>query len=101
MAMHNPPHPGEVILEDFFKPLGLTISEAARRLGVSRNRLSRVCHGKARITPELALRLEMAFKPSADSWIGQQAVYDLYQIRKKNRNLRVIPCDPGISLPAH
>lgn len=101
MAMHNPPHPGEVILEDFFKPLGLSISEAARRLGVSRNSLSRVCHGKSRITPELAIRLEMAFKPSADSWIRQQAAYDLYQTRKSNKNLRVIPCDPGVSLPAH
>jgi len=99
--MHNPPHPGEAILEDFFKPLGLSISEAARRLGVSRNTLSRVCHGKAGITPELALRLEMAFKPSADSWIRQQAAYDLYQTRQKSRNLRVIPCDPGVSLPAH
>lgn len=91
MAMHNPPHPGEAILEDFFKPLGLSISEAARRLGVSRNTLSRVCHGKAGITPELALRLEMAFKPSADSWMRQQAAYDLYQTRQKKQEPACYP----------
>jgi len=101
MAMHNPPHPGEVLLEDFFKPLGLSISEASRRLGVSRNSLSRVCRGKSRISPELALRLEKAFKPSADSWIRQQAAYDLYQSRKRFDNLHVTPCDPAVSLPVH
>jgi len=89
--MHNPPHPGEAILEDLFKPLGLTISEAARRLGVSRNTLSRVCQGKAGITPELALRLEMAFKPSADSWMRQQAAYDLYQTRQKKQEPACYP----------
>ena len=101
MAMHNPPHPGTVILEDFFKPLGLSISEAARRLGVNRKTLSRVCHGQSPVTPELAIRLELAFKPSADSWIRQQAAYDLWQTRRKTKNLEVLPCDPPPTVTAH
>ena len=101
MSMYNPPHPGTVIHEEILKPLGLTISEAARRLDISRSRLSRVLNGKGPITPELAIRLEMAFKPSADSWMRQQAAYDLWQARQKNRALRITPCAYREGMPAH
>ena len=81
-AMYNPPHPGEVLREDFLKPLGLTVTEAARLLGVSRKTLSRIVNCRMAISPEMAIRLEMAFKPSAESWLRHQAVWDLWQKRQ-------------------
>ena len=101
MPMYNPPHPGVVILEEILKPLNLTISEAARRLDLNRNSLSRVLHGKRPVTPEIAIRLEMAFKPSAESWIRQQAAYDLWQARQKSRKPRVFPFDGQSAASAH
>jgi addiction module HigA family antidote len=91
MAMHNPPHPGTVIKEEILEPLHLSISELARGLAVNRKRLSLVLRGKSPLTPELAIRLEMAFKPSAESWIRQQAAYDLWQARQKSQDLHITP----------
>jgi addiction module HigA family antidote len=82
-AMFNPPHPGEFLREEILKPLGLTVSMSARKLGVSRKALSKIVNGRGGITPEMAIRLEMAFKPSAESWLRHQAAYDLWQTRQK------------------
>lgn len=82
-AMFNPPHPGEVLREDILKPLGLSVTASARLLGVSRKSLSKIVNGQGGITPEMAIRLEMAFKPSAESWLRHQAAYDLWQTRQK------------------
>ena len=84
--MHNPPHPGETLREDILPALGLTVTEAAKQLGVTRATLSRVINEKAAISPEMALRLEgwlgVDNGGRADLWIGQQAAYDLWQARK-------------------
>ena len=81
MRMFNPPHPAEIIREDILPELGLSVTEAARQLGVSRVALSRVLNGKAAISAEMALRLHLWLgdnSPSAESWLHQQADYDLF-----------------------
>lgn len=84
--MFNPPHPGETLKEDVLPALGLSVTEAAAQLGVTRAALSRVLNGRAAISPEMALRIEgwlgMENGGRADTWIGQQAAYDLWKARK-------------------
>lgn len=82
MMMHNPPHPGTLIREDVLVPLGLQVGEAARRLRMSRVALSRVVNGRARISSDLAIRLEQAGVSTARFWISAQAYYDLAQARQ-------------------
>jgi addiction module HigA family antidote len=79
--MKNPPHPGELLREDVIKELGLSITETASRLDMSRGALSRVLHGHAAISPDLALRLEMAGISTARAWLTMQVNYDLAQAR--------------------
>lgn len=82
--MFNPPHPGETLKEDVLPALGLSVTEAANILGVSRVRLSRVINGKAPISIDLALRLEAWLDgPSAESWLSEQLAYDLWQARSR------------------
>jgi addiction module HigA family antidote len=81
MPMKNPPHPGTLILHDCIEPLGLTITDAAEALGVSRFTLSELVNGKRGISAEMAVRLSKAFGGSAESWLTQQAHYDLAQLR--------------------
>jgi len=84
--IHNPPHPGETLREDVLPALGLTVTDAAAQLGVTRAALSRVLNGRAAISPEMALRLEgwlgVENGGRADLWISQQAGDDLWQARK-------------------
>jgi addiction module HigA family antidote len=80
MPMKNPPHPGSVVLSECIEPLGLTITRAAKALGVTRTRLSELVNGKRGISPDMAIRLSQVFGGSAESWITQQAQYDLAQI---------------------
>ncbi|MDR1709057.1 MAG: HigA family addiction module antidote protein [Candidatus Accumulibacter sp.] len=75
--MKNPPHPGELLREDVLAPLGLTVKEAAGRLGMSRVAFSRVLNGRAALSPDLALRLEMAGVGTARAWLSMQANFDL------------------------
>jgi addiction module HigA family antidote len=89
MLMHDPPHPGEVIRELCLKPLELTVTEAAKSLGVSRKSLSELLNGRSGVSPEMALRLSMAFGTTPESWLNQQMQYDLWHIRKKGRRLKV------------
>lgn len=77
MVMRNPVHPGEVLREDVLADLGLGVAEAASRLGVSRVTLSRVLHGHARVSPNLAVRLEQAGVGTARAWLAMQTTYDL------------------------
>ena len=79
--MKNPPHPGSLVLHDCIEPLGLTITDAAAALGVSRFTLSELVNGKRGISPEMPVRLSKAFGGSAESWLTQQAHYDLAQLR--------------------
>jgi addiction module HigA family antidote len=80
MPMKNPPHPGGVVLRLCIEPLGLTITDAAAALGVTRTTLSELVNGKRGISPEMALRISQVFGGSAQSWIVQQAQYDLAQV---------------------
>jgi addiction module HigA family antidote len=84
--MHNPPHPGEELQDTVLRADGgLTVTEFARRLGVSRVALSRVVNGRAAVSAELAIRLAAALGGSAESWLRMQAAYDLWQAHKKRR----------------
>lgn len=87
--MHNPPHPGEVLRDLYLKPLGLTVTEAAKRLGVTRKTLSEVVNARAGVSPEMALRIGTATKTTAESWLNMQTYYDLWQTRKKRKALKV------------
>jgi addiction module HigA family antidote len=89
MKMHNPPHPGEVLRQLCLEPLNLTVTDAARSLGVSRKALSSILNGRAGISPEMAVRLSMAFNTSAESWLNQQLQYDLWNAEKNRKLLRV------------
>jgi addiction module HigA family antidote len=89
MLMRNPPHPGEVLRELCLEPLGLTVTEAAKALGVSRKTLSAILNGRAGISPEMAVRLSIAFDTSAESWLNQQIQYDLWLAEKRRKSLRV------------
>ncbi len=87
--MKNPPHPGRSIQENCLEPLGLSISDAARGLGVARHTLSRVVNGHAAISPEMAIRLEKAGWSNAEFWLRRQTAYDLAQARRRQDQIRV------------
>lgn len=89
MLMHNPPHPGEVIKELCLEPLGLTVTAAAKALGVSRKTLSSVLNGNAGVSPEMAIRLSIAFDTSAESWLNQQSQYELWHAEQHRHELQV------------
>jgi addiction module HigA family antidote len=89
MLMHNPPHPGELIKELCIEPLGLSVTDAAKALGISRKTLSSIINGKAGISPEMAVRLSIAFNTSSESWLNQQSQYDLWQAEQRRGELKV------------
>ena len=88
MTMKNPPHPGIVVLQECIEPLGLTITDAAAALGVTRNTLSELVNGKRGISPEMAVRLSKVFGGSEQGWLVQQAQYDLAQVRRDRMKLK-------------
>ena len=90
MLMHNPPHPGEILRQLCIEPLGLSVTEAAKGLGVSRKTLSAILNGRAGVSPEVAVRLSLAFGTSSESWLNQQIQYDLWRAEKGRKNLRVL-----------
>ncbi|WGE54688.1 HigA family addiction module antitoxin [Actinobacillus equuli subsp. equuli] len=86
MRMHAPPHPAEILREDILPSLGLSVTEAAKQLGVNRVTLSRLLHEKSGISAEMAIRLHAWLgenSPSPESWLHQQANYDLWQAQQK------------------
>jgi addiction module HigA family antidote len=90
MQMHNPPHPGEILRELCLEPLTLSVTDAAKALGVSRKTLSAVLNGRAGISPEMAVRLSIAFDTTAESWLNQQVQYDLWRAEKRRKTLKVV-----------
>ncbi len=88
MPMKNPPHPGITVLAECIAPLGLTITQAAKALGVTRTTLSELVNGKRGISAEMAVRLSKVFGGSAASWITQQAHYDLAQVPAQRIKLK-------------
>jgi addiction module HigA family antidote len=92
MGIHDPAHPGEILKELVLDPLGLSVTDAADHLGVSRTTLSKVLNGRGAVTPEMALRIEMTFeKPDAAHWLRLQNAYDLWQARQHSRMIPVSP----------
>jgi len=94
MTLYNPAHPGEILKDLIIDSLGLTITDVAKHLDISRKTLSKVLNTRGSITPEMALRLELVFsKPSADHWLRLQNAYDLWQARQHQESINVLPYD--------
>ena len=89
MPMKNPPHPGRSIRTTCLEPLGLSISEGANILGVTRQALNNVVTGKSGISPEMAIRLTKAFGSTAETWLGMQLAHDLAVARKNESKIKV------------
>ncbi len=87
--MKNPPHPGDLIKTEIIEPLGLSVLKAASILNVRRATLSDLLHGKASLTPEMALRIEKAFGPDMDHLLRMQLAYDIAQARKHSKQIAV------------
>jgi addiction module HigA family antidote len=85
MNMHDPAHPGEIIRKLCLEPLGLTVAQAAKALGVTRKTLSELVNCRSGVSVEMALRLAKAFDTTAESWLGMQQQYDLSMARKRVR----------------
>jgi len=88
LTMKNPPHPGLVVLEECIEPSGLTITDAAAALGVTRNTLSELVNGKRGISPEMAVRISQVFGGTEEGWLAQQAQYDLAQVHRERLQLK-------------
>ncbi len=93
MRMYNPSHPMAIVREDILPELNITVTEAARQLGVSRVTLSRLLNEKSAITPDMAIRLHkwLGRGPSPETWLQMQLAYDLWQTQQKNKEYNVIP----------
>jgi antitoxin HigA-1 len=89
MPMKNPAHPGRIVRNVCLEPLGLSVTKGAQILGVTRQALNNVIHGKSGISPEMALRLSKAFGSTPETWLGMQIAYDLAQVRKKESTIKV------------
>lgn len=89
MKMHDPPHPGEIIRDQCLEPLGLTITAAAKGLGVTRKTLSELINGHSGVSAEMAIRLSKAFGSSPETWLRLQIQYELWQAAKRIGNIKV------------
>ena len=96
--MFNPPHPGEVLRDGVFDGGSITVPDLAARIGMSRVSQSRVLHGAAAVSPEMALRLERALGTGAESWLAMQADYDLWQAPKKAPKGKRIKLPPAVEM---
>lgn len=91
MAMFNPPHPGEIVREECLRPLDLTVTAAAKALGISRKSMSELVNERSGISAVMAIRLAKAFGSTAETWLGLQADYDLAQARRRESSIKVRP----------
>jgi antitoxin HigA-1 len=89
MSLHNPPHPGEIIRELCLAPLGISVTAAAKALGVTRKSLSEPLNGRSGVSPEMAVHLSIAFTTSPESWLNHQMQYDLWKARLKLKKRKV------------
>ena len=89
MPMANPCHPGEIVKYECLEPLGLTVTEAANGLGVSRQALSNVINGRAGVSVDMAIRFSKAFGSTPDMWLRLQMAYDLWQARDRVKEIKV------------
>ena len=91
MLMHNPPHPGLLVKKALIESTSLTVTEAAKHLGVQRVTLSNLINCKSGISPEMAVRLSIALNTSSEMWVNAQAIYDLWQAERHRKKLKVKP----------
>ena len=89
MRMKNPPHPGRIVRQECIEPLGVTVTDVAKRLGVTRQALNNLVNEKAGISPEMAIRLSKAFGGSPEVWLGLQMEYDLAQAERHAAKIKV------------
>jgi addiction module HigA family antidote len=89
MPMKNPAHPGRIVRSACLEPLGLSVTEGAKVLGVSRQTLNNVIHGKSGISPEMAIRLSKAFGSTPETWLRMQVAYGLAKARKDEDKIKV------------
>ena len=89
MEIVNPPHPGEILKEDYLVPLNLTVTEVAAGLGIARKNLSAIINGHAGISPEMAIRLSKAFNTTPQLWLNMQKEYDLWNAMQKEKEIVV------------
>lgn len=89
MPMHDPPHPGGIVRRQCLEPLGLSVTEAAKGLGITRQALSDFLNEKAGVSVEMAIRLSKAFGSSPEMWLGLQTAYDLAQASERARSIKV------------
>ena len=89
MEMHNPAHPGEIVREECLKPLSLSVTAAADALGVTRKALSDLLNGHTGVSPDMAIRLEKVFGSTADTWLGMQMQYELWEARQRSDKIQV------------
>jgi addiction module HigA family antidote len=85
LIQHNPPHPGEILLEFYIEPLSLTVTGAAKKLLITRPNLSAILNGKAGISPLMAAKLSKAFKTTPQYWMNMQSSFDLWQVLKDQK----------------
>lgn len=95
MAMKNPPHPGLSVRYDCLEPMGLSVTAAAKCLGVSRKQLSDIVNCHAGISPEMAIRLDKAFGGGAETWLRLQSAFDLSQAMKRSDQIKVERLEPA------
>ena len=95
MPMKNPIHPGRIVRHDCLEPLGLSVTEAAKVLGVTRQALNNVVNEKSGISPEMAIRLSKAFGSTPETWVRMQAAFDLAVALKSEKNIRVERYEPS------
>ena len=89
MPMANPCHPGEIVKYECLEPLGLTVTKAAKGLGVTRQALSNVINGRAGVSVDMAIRFSKAFGSTPETWLGMQMAYDLWQARDRAKEIKV------------
>ena len=94
MEMYDPPHPGEILKEDYLVPLELSITETASALGVTRQALSALINGRGGVSPEMAIRLSKAFNTSPQLWLNLQQQFDLWQAQQKADEIHVKALTP-------
>jgi len=89
--MHNPPHVGEILRELYLEPLGISVTDAAKHLGITRQSLSRLINEQSGISAEMAIRLAKAFNTSADYWMNLETQHELWEASKKAKKIKVVP----------
>ena len=99
MSMHNPPHPGGIVKRQCLEPLGLSVTRAAKGLGITRQALSELINERSGVSVEMAIRLSKAFGSTPETWLGMQVAYDLWQAQDRAQDISVEHFAPAPSAP--